>query len=405
MLDAAARKLQMDKAEIRKLNLRADDAYPCTSVTGESLEGLSQHESLDKLLKMCDYQQLKQKQKDLRQQGIYRGIGLVTVVEGTSPSPALYAAGGAPISSRDACTLRLEADGSITCITSLTEQGQGAYAIVNQIVADTVGVQMDEVDILMGDTKATPFGGGTWASRGTSIAGEAALLSAKALKEKIIDAVSQLSDTPSEQLYIKNGRVIEIETEKVVLTLEELGQTTHFKTMEFPQGFDPELVVTNHYSQREHLMLYANCAMCLTLDVDINTGLVKLHQVWVVEDCGKVINPMLVDEQIRGGVVQGIGSALYEECIYDEDAQLRNGTLADYLVPMAGEMPDIKIEHVETPTLVTELGAKGCGEAGIIGVCASIMSGINDALEPLGDVSVTSQPFTPEKILKAVGKI
>jgi len=405
MLDAAARKLQMDKAEIRKLNLRADDAYPCTSVTGESLEGLSQHESLDKLLKMCDYQQLKQEQKDLRKQGIYRGIGLVTVVEGTSPSPALYAAGGAPISSRDACTLRLEADGSITCITSLTEQGQGAYAIVNQIVADTVGVQMDEVDILMGDTKATPFGGGTWASRGTSIAGEAALLSAKALKEKIIDAVSQLSDTPSEQLYIKNGKVIEIETEKVVLTLEELGQTTHFKTMEFPQGFDPELVVTNHYSQREHLMLYANCAMCLTLDVDINTGLVKLHQVWVVEDCGKVINPMLVDEQIRGGVVQGIGSALYEECIYDEDAQLRNGTLADYLVPMAGEMPDIKIEHVETPTLVTELGAKGCGEAGIIGVCASIMSGINDALEPLGDVSVTSQPFTPEKILKAVGKI
>jgi carbon-monoxide dehydrogenase large subunit len=405
MMDAAARKIQMDKAEIRKINLRPDDAYPCKSITGETLEGLSQHESLDRLLEMCVYPRLREEQRALREKGIYRGIGLVTVVEGTSPSPALYAAGGAPISSRDACTLRLESDGSITCISSLTEQGQGAYAIINQIVADTIGVKMDEVDILMGDTMATPFGGGTWASRGTSIAGEAALLSAKAMKVKILEAVSQLADAPPEQLYIKNGKVIEIETEKVVLTLEELGRITHYRTMEFPQGFDPELVVTNHYSQRDHMMLYANCAMCLTLDVDINTGMVKLDQIWVIEDCGKIINPMLVDEQIRGGVVQGIGSALFEECIYDEDAQLRNGTLADYLVPMAGEMPDIKIAHVETPTLVTELGAKGCGEAGIISICAAIMNGINDALEPLGDVSVTSQPFTPEKILKAIGKI
>lgn len=404
LMDAAARKLGMDKVDIRQRNLRPDDAYPCKAVSGETLEGLSQQAALKQVQEMCSYSNLRAEQKELREKGIYRGIGVVSVVEGTSPSPALYAAGGAPISSRDACTLRLEADGSFSCTTGLTEQGQGAYSVVSQIVADTIGVNMDEVDILMGDTAATPFGGGTWASRGTSIAGEASFKAARAMRAKLLDATSMLMDVSAEQLTIRNGEIIELETEKTILTLQELGERTHFKTMEFPPGFDPELVVTHHYSQREHMMLYTNCAMCLTLDVDINTGEVRLDRIWVVEDCGKVINPMLVDEQIRGGVVQGIGSALYEQCIYDEDAQLRNGTFADYLVPMAGEMPDIEITHLETPTLVTELGAKGCGEAGIISVCAAIMSAINDALEPL-DAKVTSQPFTPEKILRAIGKI
>ena len=404
MIDAAARELDMDKVAIRQLNLRADDAYPCQSVTGETLEGLSQQAALDKIQSFSGYDELRREQDELRKQGIYRGIGLVSVVEGTSPSPALYAAGGAPISSRDACTLRLEADGSFSCTTGLTEQGQGAYAVVNQIMADTIGVALDEIDIVMGDTATTPFGGGTWASRGTSIAGEAAFQTAKTMREKILDAAAMLKDVSAAQLNIEDGNIIELETGEKLLSLAELGELTHFKTMEFPQGFDPELVVTRHYSQRDHMMLYTNCAMCLTLDVDVNTGAVKLHKIWVVEDCGKVINPMLVDEQIRGGVVQGIGSALYEQCLYDEDAQLRNGTFADYLVPMAGEMPDIEIEHIETPTLVTELGAKGCGEAGIIAVCAAVMSAINDALEPLG-AEVNSQPFTPEKILRAVGKI
>ena len=404
MIDAAARELNIDKADIRQLNLRADDAYPCEAVSGETLEGLSQQAALKQVKEICSYTQLREEQKELREKGIYRGIGLVSVVEGTSPSPALYAAGGAPISSRDACTLRLEADGSISCTTGLTEQGQGAYSVVNQIVADTIGVNMSEIDITMGDTATTPFGGGTWASRGTAIAGEASLQAATAMRSKLLEAAGQLRDVSAEQLTIRNGDIVELETNSTLLTLKELGEATHFKTMEFPKGFDPELIVTQHYSQRDHMMLYTNCAMCLTLDVDVHTGAVHLHKIWVVEDCGKVINPLLVDEQIRGGVVQGIGSALYEQCIYDEDAQLRNGTFADYLVPMAGEMPDIEIAHLETPTKVTELGAKGCGEAGIISICGAIMNGINDALEPF-EVSVTSQPFTPEKILRALGKI
>ncbi len=300
--------------------------------------------------------------------------------------------------------MRIESDGTITCITGLTEQGQGAYSVIAQIVADTLSVDIREVDVLMGDTAATPFGGGTWASRGTSIAGEAALLAARDMRSKLLEAVGKLKEIAPNTLDIRDGCVVTEDTGEAVMTLQELGQYVHFRTMEFPPGFDPELIVSRHYSQRDHLLLYANCALCLTLDVDINTGEVKLHKVWVVEDCGRIINPKLVDEQIRGGVVQGIGSALYEQIIYDEDAQLRNGTFADYLVPMAGEMPDIEIAHIETYTTVTELGAKGCGEAGIIAICPAIMNGINDALEPLG-VCVSSQPFTPEKILRALGTI
>ena len=162
--------------------------------------------------------------------------------------------------------------------------------------------------------------------------------------------------------------------------------------------------MTRHYSQRQQLMIYANCALGVSLDVDVNTGLVTLNKIWTVDDCGRIINEKLVVEQMRGSIVQGIGSSLYEECIYDETGQLLNGNMFEYLVPMAGEMPDIEVGHIETPTKATQLGAKGCGEAGIIAVCGAIMNGINDALEPFG-AEVTSQPFTPEKILKALGKI
>ena len=404
LVDAAAKAIGMDRAEIRKRNLFKDDAYPVTGVSGEYLECLSQQASLDKLLEMMDYDKLQEERDAARDKGVYKGIGLVTVVEGTSPSPALYAAGGAPISSRDACTLRLEAGGNISCATGLTDQGQGGEAVVTQIVADVVGVPMDEINVVMGDTATTPFGGGTWASRGTAIAGEACLLAAMDMREKILEVAATVHEQPADILTIKAGDVINLETKEKVTTLAEIGNTVHFNTHTLPAEFEPELIVTRHYSQRQQLMVYANCALSVSLDVDINTGLVTLNKIWAVDDCGRIINEKLVVEQMRGSVVQGIGSSLYEECIYDENGQLLNGNMFEYLLPMAGEMPDIECDHIETPTKATQLGAKGCGEAGIIAVCGAIMNGINDALEPFG-AEVTSQPFTPEKILRALGKI
>ena len=166
----------------------------------------------------------------------------------------------------------------------------------------------------------------------------------------------------------------------------------------------PELVATRHYRVTDFPFVFTNGAMAAEVEVDPDTGFVKVLNFWAVEDCGRVINPELVDGQIRGGVVQGIGGAFYEECVYSEDGQLQNATMADYLVPMAFEMPDIIVEHVETPTKTSVLGAKGAGEAGTGGAPAALMNAVNDALRPLG-TSIHQMPMTPERILKALGTV
>jgi len=174
----------------------------------------------------------------------------------------------------------------------------------------------------------------------------------------------------------------------------------NYKQHVLPPGLEAGPAVTAHVTMRVPFLL-ANGIQASLVEVDVQTGFVKLLKHWVVEDCGQVINPLLADEQIRGGVVQGIGAALYEECLYDESSQLLNGSMADYLVPMAGEMPDIVVAHVETPVAGTALGAKGIGEAGTIGAAAAVGNAINDALAPFG-VEVLQQPYTPQRILDAL---
>ncbi|MGH6991264.1 MAG: molybdopterin cofactor-binding domain-containing protein, partial [Stellaceae bacterium] len=185
--------------------------------------------------------------------------------------------------------------------------------------------------------------------------------------------------------------------------LDEVGRAAYFRGDTLPPGVQPELVATRHYMPRQYPFAFTNGVQASYLELDIETGFVKLLKHWVVEDCGRVVNPLLVEEQIRGGVVQGIGGALFEECIYDERGQLLNCTLADYLVPMAGEMPDIVVEHVETPTAESMLGAKGAGEAGTGGAPGAILNAVNDALTPF-KVRVTAQPISPWRVLTALGK-
>ena len=177
----------------------------------------------------------------------------------------------------------------------------------------------------------------------------------------------------------------------------------YFRPDTLPPKFQSELMVTRHYTPRDYAFTFTNGIQASLVEVDPDTGFVKLLKHWCVEDCGTVINPMLVDEQIRGGVVQGIGAALFEECHYSEDGQLQNASMADYLVPMSGEMPDIVCGHVESPTKSSELGAKGVGEAGTAGAPGAVMNAINDALSPFG-ARVTTMPFTPERVLAALGR-
>jgi carbon-monoxide dehydrogenase large subunit len=404
IVDVAAAKLGMDPAEFRRRNLIPDDAYPYTFASGIKFESLSHHKTLGRLLELMDYRKLRAEQAELRKKGIHRGIGLAAMIEVTNPSPAFYGVGGARISAQDGATIRLDPTGMITVLCSVTEQGQGAEGVFAQIAASAVGVTLEKVRVVTGDTGVTPYGGGTWASRGAGIGGEAVLQAGRALRSNILDVAAVILNLDKAELDIVGNEVVNKLTLESKLPLVELGRVAYFRPDTLPPKFQSELTVTRHYTPREYGFTFTNGIQASYVEVDPDTGFVKLLKHWCVEDCGTVINPMLVDEQIRGGVVQGIGAALFEECLYDAEGQLLNGNMADYLVPMAAEMPDIICAHVETPTKQSELGAKGAGEAGTAGAPGAVMNAINDALAPFG-VRVTSQPFTPEKILVALRKV
>lgn len=404
LVDLAAQKIGMDPIEIRRRNLVRDDAYPCASPAGLKFESLSHHASMDKLLAMIGYETMRTEQAALRQQGIYRGIGIASFIEITNPSAAFYGVGGARISSQDGVAVRLDATGSVTCQTSITEQGQGSESLTAQIVGSVLGVSMDRVRVVLGDTDNTPYGGGTWASRGAGIGGEAALQAAKVLRKNILDVASAILQAKPDDLDIVADSVVDADGGQPRMELQELARIVYFRPDTLPPGFQPELMATRHFVPRDYPFAFTNGVQASWLEVDTNTGFIKLLRHWVVEDCGTLINPQLVDEQIRGGVVQGLGAALYEHCIYDERGQLTNANMADYLVPMSGEMPDIEVGHVVSPTMETELGAKGAGEAGTAGAAAAVSNAVNDALSPFG-VTVTEIPLTPRLILSALGRI
>ena len=403
IVDKAAAKLGMDPAEFRRKNLIPDDAYPYTFPSGIKFERLSHHQTLNKLLDLMSYKKLREEQEVLRKQNIFRGIGLAAMIEVTNPSPAFYGVGGARISAQDGATLRLEPTGMVTVMCSVTEQGQGTEGIFAQIAASAVGVSMDKVRVITGDTGVTPYGGGTWASRGAGIGGEAVLLAGRALRSNMLEIASKILNLEKETLDIGNNAIIGKLTQEKKMPLEELGRVAYFRPDTLPMDFQAELTVTRHYTPRQYGFTFTNGIQASLVEVDPDTGFVKLLKHWCVEDSGTVINPMLVDEQLRGGVVQGIGAALFEECLYSPEGQLLNGSMADYLVPMSGEMPDIICAHVETPTLQSQLGAKGVGEAGTAGAPGAVMNAINDALAPL-NARVTAMPFTPERILRALAK-
>jgi len=405
LVELAAAKIGIDPLELRRRNLIADDAYPTQSASGLKFELLSHHEALAHLDSMMNYAGLRAEQKKLREKGVYRGIGFASFIEVTNPSAAFYGVGGARITSMDGATVKLDAQGSVIVHTGVTEQGQGAEAVVAQCVASSFGVPIEKVRVITGDTDNTPYGGGTWASRAAGIGGEAAWQAGKALRANVLAVAASILQAKPDELDIRNGIVVDKEKGTERLPLDELARVTYFRPDTLPPGFQAELMVTRHYVPRAWPFAFTNGIQASYLEVDIDTGFVKLLKHWCVEDCGTIINPQLVDEQIRGGVVQGIGAALFEHCLYDERGQLLNGNMADYLVPMAAEMPDIECGHVVSPTADSELGAKGAGEAGTAGAPASVMNAINDALRPLGASPLTDMPFTPDKILHALGKV
>lgn len=403
LTDFAATRLGIDTVVFKRRNYWPVSALPCTTPTGQRLEGVSFHQCLDKLVEIAGYESLRAEQSRLRERGIYRGLGIATFCEQTAYGPPYYGPSGAPISTQDGCTLRLDPSGSIRCITSLTDQGQGTLTGVAQIIADAMGVSIELVSVMGGDSAISPYGGGAWASRGTAIGGAAALRAGRMLKRNVLSLAGAITQTPADALDIVDGSVVNTRSGQSVISLADVGRIGYFRQDTLPPDFDVQLSVSASFVANDKLYYMANGVQATYVEVDCETGFISVLGQWAVDDCGRVINPLLVDEQVRGGIVQGIGAVLYEECVYDENANLLNGTMADYLVPMAREMPDMVIAHVETPERSTALGAKGIGEAGLIGAMGSMWVAVNDALKPLG-AKVLHQPFTPERILDAIAR-
>jgi aerobic carbon-monoxide dehydrogenase large subunit len=401
LVDAVAQKIGMDPLTIRARNVIPDNAYPTAGASGIKFEILSHEACLEKLRVMMNYDALRAEVVALRKQGVYRGIGFATVIELTNPSAAFYGVGGARIASQDGATIRLDPEGDVIVLVGVGEQGQGTEGIYQQIAADAVGVDVSRVRVVTGDTDVTPYGGGTWASRGAGVGGEAVLLAGTALRENILRTAAVILKRDASELRVYRNQIVEAGTLSPVLPLTELGRIAYFRSDTLPADFTPELMVTRHYAQRDFPFIFTNGVQASYVEVDTETGFVKLLKHWAVEDCGRVLNPMLVDEQMRGAIVQGIGGALFEECLYDNNGLMLNANMADYLVPMSAEMPDIDVAHVQTLTRSSKLGAKGAGEAGTAGAPAAVMNAINDAIAPF-NATVYSQPITPEKILRAL---
>lgn len=401
MVEKAARALEMKPEDIRRRNFIPEDGYPRTTPTGVYLHHLSQHACLDKLMEMMDIDALRRDQQEARARGICRGIGIASFVELTGTGNNYYGPGGVNVTAQDGCALKIEPSGVVRCMPSVTDQGQGTDTGIAQIVASVLGLKTADVRVVSGDSENTPYGGGAWASRGISTGGEAAHRAAVALRDNLLEIAGHLLQAEPSSLRLAGGAVVD-QGGTARMSVAEVAHIGYFRHDLLPQELQPELSVVRHALPRKHMFQATNGIQASHVEVDVETGFVRLLDHWVVHDAGTIINPLLVEEQIRGGVVQGLGAALYEEIVYDEEGQLRTGTLADYLVPMAADVPDIRIGHVTSPAAEGVLGAKGVGEAGVAGASGAVLNAVNDALHGFG-ATVTALPITPRRVLKALG--
>jgi carbon-monoxide dehydrogenase large subunit len=399
MVDLIARDLGLDPAELRRRNLVRADELPYTSAAGNVYDSGSYVESLDRLLAAADYSSLRREQARARAEGRAVGIGLACFIELTGPGAQFYGVGGAPISGQEGTTVRVEPSGAVTVLSGVTEQGQGTRTALAQIVADELGVPIDSVTVLSGDTAMVPYGGGTWASRGMPIGGSATLLAARALRDRVRRAAAALLEAHEDDVEVAGGRASVRGAPDRGLTLGQLARTVHFRSNEL-RGLEPSLEATVHYTNPQ-AWTFTNGAHLAVVEIDLETGAVRVVKYVAVDDCGRLVNPALVDGQVRGGVVQGLGGALMEHCVYDDAGQLLTSTLMDYAVPTAADLPPIEVHHLETPAPHVAGGFKGAGEGGTAGAPGAVLNAVNDALAPLGAM-LTEQPVTAERVMRAI---
>lgn len=396
VMDFAADALQLDPAEIRRRNLIR--TFPYTTVTGHVYDAGQYLEGLEKLLELADYGRWRAEQVRLREQGRHLGIGICCLVDATARGGGFYGRLGLKAASQEGCILRIDPSGGVTAALGTTTQGQGLHTALAQLIADTLAVPLERVTVVMGDTATTPYGGGAWASRGAVAGGAVVLLAARRLREKVQHIAARLLEAAPEDIELAEGHAFVRGAPSRRLSLEEIAHTAYFVAADLPRGMEPGLEVMVHW-EPEIPATFAYAAQAMVVEVRPETGAVDILKYIVVEDCGPLINPGLVDGQLRGGILQGLGQALYEDLVYDPQGQLLTSTLMDYVLPGFCEAPEVEIHHLSTPSTRTVGGLRGMAESGTAGAPAVLANAVADALKPLG-AEVTALPLSPARVVE-----
>jgi carbon-monoxide dehydrogenase large subunit len=394
IVDLAARELRLDPAEIRRRNFPQKTEYPYNTVTGIFYDSGNYEGTLAKALKIANYEKLRARQREGRKQGKYYGVGLSTYVEicAMGPSSAMPAGGW------ESGTVRVEPTGKITVLTGASPHGQGQETTFAQIIADQFGLTPDDVSVVHGDTAAVPYGIGTFGSRATAVGGTAMYVAAQKVKGKMAKIAAHLLQTSPDDIVFAPGAHIQTKDTKKTLAFGEVVGAAYV-AKNLPPGVEPGLEGTHFFEPSNFTFPFGAHVCCV--EVDAETGQIKLEKYIAVDDCGRVINPLIVEGQIHGGIVQGLSQALFEEVIYNEDGQLVTGELMDYCLPKAAQCPEMKLERTCTPTNVNPMGVKGVGEAGTIGSTPAIVNAVCDALAPLGVMHI-DMPLKPERVWRAI---
>jgi carbon-monoxide dehydrogenase large subunit len=395
-MDKAAAVFGLDPVEIRRRNLI--DKFPYTSATGLVFDEASYKQTLEMAVKAADMPALRKRQQEARARGRHLGIGVATFSERTGYGSPAFAARGMEITPGwETVIITLDPSGFVEARIGSSPHGQGLRTALAQIIADEIGVAPQLIKVIHGDTDTTPYGWGTFASRSLVIAGGASLIAARKVRAKLIKIASHLLEAAADDIVLEDGAAKVAGTDRTI-SIAAMAREAYTQTHKFKGEIEPGMTESGTYDPSG---TFSNACHVAQVEVDVETGHVAIERYIVAEDAGRIINPMIADGQVHGGIAQGIGNALLEEIIYDDSGNILTTTLADYLPPTAHEVPPIELHHLETPSTQSITKAKGLGEGGGIGAPAAIINAINDALSPFG-VEIDEMPATPQRIRAAL---
>ena len=400
LMDQIARHRGADRAEIRRRNLIGPDDYPWHSPSGLVYDSGSLPESLDKALEAGGYDRLRTEQATARADGRLFGIGLAVFIEQTAHTTTEFQQRGVPIVfGYETAKVRLDATGTAVVSASIHDHGQGLETTLAQIAADRLGLSLEDIRVEYGDTDQVAYGAGTFASRSAVLAGGAVVKAADAIADTLRQVAAHRLEASPADIVIGPGCLSVSGSPGASIETAELCRLVYQRPESLPREVEPILEASRTYDADPGTGVYTNAAHLAAVEIDPLTGKTTVLSYAIAEDCGPMINPTIVEGQIFGGVAQGIGTALFEEFVYDDEARLLTTTFSDYLIPTMTDMPDFDVAHLETPSPHTIGGLKGMGEGGAIAPGAAIAAAVEDALSAVGDVFVDQLPLTPERVL------